>query len=76
LGFSGAVAIDTQGHVAGMVVLRAPVVAGPAGTPRAAVAPADRIRTFLEANYVEPASGKPGVEEAKAAVTRVICVRK
>ncbi len=35
-----------------------------------------RIRNFLEANYVAPASGKTGVEDAKASVTRVICVRK
>jgi hypothetical protein len=38
--------------------------------------PVDRIRNFLEANYVAPSSGKSGVEETKASVTRVICVRK
>ena len=42
----------------------------------ARVVPVDRIRNFLEANYVAPASGKPGVEETKASVARVICVRK
>ena len=76
LGFSGAAALDAQGRFAGMVVLKAPVVAGPGGAPQAAVVPVDRIRNFLEANYVAPASGKPGVEAAKASVARVICVRK
>ena len=59
-----------------MVVLKSPVVAGPSGAPQAGVVPVDRIRNFLEANYVAPASGKPGVEDTKASVTRVICVRK
>jgi hypothetical protein len=56
--------------------MKAPVVAGAGGAPQAGVVPVDRIRNFLEANYVAPASGKPGVEEIKASVTRVICVRK
>jgi peptidoglycan hydrolase-like protein with peptidoglycan-binding domain len=76
LGFSGSAVLDTQGRFAGMTVLKAPVVAGPSGAPQAAVVPVDRIRNFLEANYVAPASGKPGVEETKASVARVICVRK
>ena len=59
-----------------MVVMKAPVVAGPGGPPQAAIVPVDRIRNFLEANYVAASSGKPGVEEIKASVTRVICVRK
>jgi hypothetical protein len=76
LGFAGAVALDRQGRVAGMVMLQAAVVAGPAGPPRAALVPAERIKNFLEANYVAPASGPPGIEAAKASLTRVICVRK
>jgi hypothetical protein len=76
LGFAGAAALDAQGRFAGMVVMKAPVVAGPGGAPKAAVVPVERIRNFLEANYVAPTSGKPGVEDAKASVTRVICVRK
>jgi hypothetical protein len=75
LGFSGAPALDGQGRFAGVVVMKAPVVAGP-GMPRAAVVPAERIRNFLEANYIAPSSGAPGVEAAKASMTRVICVRK
>ena len=76
LGFAGAAALDAQGRFAGMVVMKAPVVAGPSGPPQAAIVPVDRIRNFLEANYVAPSSGKPGIEETKASVTRVICVRK
>jgi peptidoglycan hydrolase-like protein with peptidoglycan-binding domain len=76
LGFSGAPALDGQGRFAGVVVMKAPMVAGPSSPPRAAVVPAERIRNFLEANYVAPSSGAAGVEAAKASVTRVICVRK
>ena len=45
--------------------MKAPVVAGPGGAPQAAVVPAERIRNFLEANYVAPSSGAAGVEAAK-----------
>jgi peptidoglycan hydrolase-like protein with peptidoglycan-binding domain len=76
LGFSGAAALDAQGRFAGVVAMKAPVVAGPSSPPRAAVVPAERIRNFLEANYVASTSGAAGVEAAKASVTRVICVRK
>jgi len=76
LGFSGAAALDGQGRFAGVVVMKAPLVAGPGGLPQAAVVPAERIRNFLEANYVAPSSGAAGLEAAKASVTRVICVRK
>ena len=75
-GFAGAAALDAQGRFAGMVVVKNPVVAGPAGPPQAAVVPAERIRNFLEANDVAPSPGPPGVEAAKASVTRVICIRK
>ena len=75
-GFSGAAALDGQGRFAGVVVTKSPVVAGPGAPPQAAVVPAERIRNFLEANYVAPSSGAAGVEAAKASVTRVICVRK
>jgi hypothetical protein len=76
LGFAGAAVVNEQGQFGGVAVLKAPVVAGPAGAPQAGVVPVDRIRNFLEANYVAPASGKPGIESVKASVTRVICVRK
>ena len=51
-------------------------LSGANATPQAAIVPVDRIRNFLEANYVAPSSSKPGIEETKASVTRVICVRK
>jgi hypothetical protein len=76
LGFSGAAAINAQGRFAGMVVLKASVVAGPSPGPQAIVVPRERVMNFLDANYVAPASGRPGVDEAKASVLRVICVRK
>jgi Putative peptidoglycan binding domain/Trypsin-like peptidase domain len=78
IGFSGAAALDKNGRVFGMVALKVPVVAG-AGTaaaPKATVVPVETIRTFIEANYVAPTSGQGGVENAKASVVRVICVRK
>ena len=74
-GFAGAAAIDSQGRFLGMVVQKPAVVAGPAAT-QAAVVPLEAMIHFLEANDVSPASGKPGIEEAKASVVRVICVRK
>jgi hypothetical protein len=58
--------------------LKVPVVAGAgtAASPKATVVPVETIRTFIEANYVAPTSGQGGVENAKASVVRVICVRK
>ena len=75
-GFTGAAAIDGGGRFAGMVVLRSAVVAGPAGASPVALVPRDKVINFLEANYVAPASGQPGLDDARAALTRVICVRK
>jgi len=77
IGFSGAAALDKNGRFYGMVALKIPVVAGTApATPRATFVPADTIKNFIEANHVAPASGQPGVENCKASVVRVICVRK
>jgi len=69
-------AATAQGRFTGMVVMKPALVAGPSGAPQAAVVPVERIRNFLEANYVAPQSGAPGVEAAKASLARVICVRK
>ncbi len=74
-GFSGAAAIDAHGRPYGMVVLKTPVVTGPAQAPQAAVIAFERVINFLEANYVAPSSSQPGAE-LKASVVRVICVRK
>jgi hypothetical protein len=78
IGFSGAPALDDSGKFAGIALLKPVVVA--AATPTNA-APAsqsvlvtgDSVREFLKANDVT-ANGTSG--DAKAAVARVICVRK
>ncbi len=75
-GFSGGGAIDRQGHFLGVILHKPSVLAGPAAAAQAMVVPAETVRNFLEANYVAPASGRPGVENAKASMVRVICVRK
>jgi peptidoglycan hydrolase-like protein with peptidoglycan-binding domain len=79
LGFSGAAAIDGQGRVAGMVQLKPQVVAGtgPTTLPAAAtIVPADSVRKFLQAQGVSLVAGRSGVDDAKASVVRVVCVRK
>jgi peptidoglycan hydrolase-like protein with peptidoglycan-binding domain len=76
VGFSGAAAIDGDGKFAGIALLKPVVVAGPpnaAPAAQAALVPADTVREFLKANGVDAAGGSP---DAKAAVVRVICVRK
>jgi peptidoglycan hydrolase-like protein with peptidoglycan-binding domain len=76
LGFAGAAALDGRGQFFGMVGFKPTVVAGGASAaPRANVIPAEKIRNFIEAHYVAPTSGKAGVDNAKASVVRVICVR-
>jgi peptidoglycan hydrolase-like protein with peptidoglycan-binding domain len=77
VGYSGAAALDKGGRFFGMVELKIPVVAGTtAVAPKATIVPAETIKNFIEANYVAPSSGQTGVENAKASVVRVICVRK
>ena len=76
LGFSGAAALDGSGKFAGIALLKPVEVAGPpnaTSTAQAALVPADTVRGFLNANGVN-ASG--ATSDAKAAVVRVICVRK
>ena len=75
-GFSGAAALDADGKFAGIALLKPLVVAGPPNaTPaaQAALVPADTVHEFLKANGVNAAGGS---SDAKAAVVRVICVRK
>jgi hypothetical protein len=38
--------------------------------------PAEAIRTFLYAHSIAPANGRASMDDAKASVVRVICVRK
>jgi peptidoglycan hydrolase-like protein with peptidoglycan-binding domain len=76
VGFSGAVALDGDGKFAGVALLKPAVVAGPAITTPAAqtvLVSGDSVRDFLKANSVNTAGGS---SDAKAAVVRVICVRK
>jgi hypothetical protein len=73
LGFSGAAAVDAQGHFAGIVELKSPIVAGPGGAPQATLIPAAAVRAFLQAQGIAAADGHAAMEES---VVRVICVRK
>lgn len=66
-GFSGAAALDAQGQFVGMIEIRQ-------GT--SALVPSATIRAFLERSNVTPATGRMTLDDAKAAVARVICVRK
>jgi hypothetical protein len=78
IGFSGAPALDDGGKFAGIALLK-PVVVATATATNAAPAsqsvlvPSDTVREFLKANEVT-ANGT--WSDAKAAVVRVICVRK
>jgi hypothetical protein len=73
-GFSGAAALDANGKFAGLVLLKPGTVAGPsAAAAQAVLAPAETVRAFLKANSVTPASES---SDARAAVVRIICVRK
>ncbi len=71
-GFAGAAALDGQGQFVGMIELKPQAP----GTFAAAFVPAATIRAFLEKANVAPATGRMTLEDAKAAVARVICVRK
>jgi hypothetical protein len=74
-GFSGAAALDAQGHFLGMMEMRRFVLAsaGPALPPVRLIA-AKTIRNFLAAYHVKPAAAQSA--DARASVVRVICVRK
>jgi peptidoglycan hydrolase-like protein with peptidoglycan-binding domain len=78
-GFDGAAAIDALGRLLGMVELRDSVVAsaGSAAAPASAtVVPVATLRKFLDAQSVTPTAGRAGIDAAKAALVRVICVRR
>lgn len=79
LGFAGAAAVDRNGRLLGLADVGVQVVAGtPTSTaPQATLVPASAIKAFLAKQEVAPAApGTGGIEAAKAAVVRVICVRK
>jgi peptidoglycan hydrolase-like protein with peptidoglycan-binding domain len=74
-GFSGAPALGADGKFAGLALLKQAVVAGATATPvvQAVLVPTGTVRAFLTGNGVS-VDGKSS--DAKAAVVRVICVRK
>ena len=74
-GFSGAAALDAQGQFLGMMEMRNFVLASiEAAAPPVRLVSAATIRDFLDAHHV-PAAPTPAAD-AKAAVVRIICVRK
>lgn len=76
VGFSGSPAIDADGKFAGIALLKPAMVAGPATSvpaSQALMVSAEAVRGFLKANGVT-ANGTS--TDAKAAVVRIICVRK
>ena len=76
VGFSGSPAIDADGKFAGIALLKPAMVAGPATSmpaSQAVMVSAETVRDFLKTNAVT-ANGTS--TDAKAAVVRVICVRK
>ena len=75
-GFTGAAALDAQGRLTGMVTLKPALVAGTGAGPQATLLPVETIRNFLDAQNVAPAASALTGEAAKAAIVRVICVRK
>jgi peptidoglycan hydrolase-like protein with peptidoglycan-binding domain len=76
VGFSGGPAVDGDGKFAGIAVLKPTIVAGPATSLPASqsmMVSAETVRDFLKTNGVT-ANGTS--MDARAAVVRVICVRK
>jgi peptidoglycan hydrolase-like protein with peptidoglycan-binding domain len=75
LGFSGAPALGPDGKFAGLALLKQVVVAGATAAPsvQAVMVPTETVRAFLTGNGVG-IDGKS--TDAKAALVRVICVRK
>jgi hypothetical protein len=79
LGFDGAAALDGQGRLLGMVTLKNAEVASAGAAsppPRASVVPVAALTRFLGAQDVTPAAGHAGPDAIKAALVRVICVRR
>ena len=75
LGFSGAAALDANGKLAGLALLKSADISGlsdAAPAAQAVLAPVEAMRDFLKANDVT----FDGAFGAKAAVVRIICVRK
>lgn len=77
LGFDGAAVLDSLGRLTGIAGLKVPLIAGaaPSLSATATMMPVDAIRALLAAQNIAPSGTAAGVEAAKAAVVRVICVR-
>lgn len=75
VGFAGSAVLDGQGRLVGMVSLKASAGATPP-SPQATVVAATAIQPFLTAQKLASAAGRAGLEAARAALVRVICVRK
>jgi hypothetical protein len=77
-GFNGAAILDASGKLTGIASLKVPIVAGAAPSPSATAAmlPVDAVRALLAAQNIKPVGLVAGSEAAKAAIVRVICVRK
>jgi hypothetical protein len=74
-GFSGAAALDAQGQFLGMMEMGNAVLASvEASAPPVRLITAETIRGFLAAHNVQTEQTQTG--DAKAAVVRIICVRK
>jgi trypsin-like peptidase len=74
-GFSGAAALDGEGHFLGMMEMRNAVLAS--AEPAAAsvrLVTVETIRGFLTANHIDATPTQTG--DAKTSVVRMICVRK
>ncbi len=91
LGFSGAAALDDNGRLSGIALLKqvaGTAAANPTPVTQATLVPAEAVRQFLTASGVGAAerssdakasltnNGMTNTGLAKAAVVRVICVRK
>lgn len=74
-GFSGAAALDAQGRFVGMTEMRNAVLASIEPTlPPVRLVPAAAIRDFLTAHHIE--APQAPAADARAALVRIICVRK
>jgi peptidoglycan hydrolase-like protein with peptidoglycan-binding domain len=78
LGFSGAAVLDPQIGVVGMAELKTPVVAAANTTaqPQAVLVPAASIRAFLASQKLTSVPARTTLDDAKASIVRLICVRK
>ncbi len=77
-GFAGAAALDADGRLVGLVSPRPQMVAGPssAAAGPTALIPVAAIKALLAKQGIAPTSGRTGLDAAKAAIVRVICVRE